>query len=114
MEKEKYKKRSQISGEYKWENLVYFYVALPFNLPAGSTLAFREQYCHSCWFTKVLRICKISEAFNAYGLSFLDVQKNNWSQSVPENLHVGEFHYGRKTGFNNSHNTPKSWFLSVF
>lgn len=112
VEKEKYKKGSQISGEFKWENLAYFNVALPFNFSAGSTLAFREQYCHSRWFTKVLWICKISEAFYVYGLSFLDVQKNNWSQSVPENIHIGEFHYGRKKRFNNSsHNTPKCWFL---
>lgn len=88
-----------------------FLCSLPFYLSAASALAFREQYCHSWWFTKVLWICKISEAFYVYGLSFLDFQKYNWSQSVPEKLHIGEFHYGRKKGFSNSHNAPKCWFL---
>lgn len=29
VEKEKYKKHSELSGEFKWENLVYFYVLCP-------------------------------------------------------------------------------------
>lgn len=39
---------------------------------------------------------KYQELFFVYHLSFLDVQRNNSSESVPDNLHIDVFHHGRK------------------